>query len=306
MTTRLVRWMLNYQGKKIVTAYCTPSKYKLYSLSPVVIERIDIGFSYKCQIRFSHNRSGVKYIYTLDGSEPTLSNGTVIENDTIELASNCTIRAIAIIESRHVIEISASISSMSIADLKLPLVSFGLDKYDGFEIKNLIGSFTDSSNNKSISSLEWDEILNRGNGAYNSYDNPIDIGNIYVAGHKYYTTCKFRILDGSEYVIASETISRYFPNATISRIEQTFTENTEYRISKIITLNERQEGKETSLYPVVIVLNGQGTPSAQYKEAMLIDVTELEEAYPYFAELSDNEQKEILDTLPFFQDRFEL
>lgn len=37
---------------------------------------------------------------------------------------------------------------------------------------------------------------------------------------------------------------------------------------------------------------------------MLIDLTELEEAFPYFASLSDVEKKEILDTLPFFEDEF--
>ena len=41
-------------------------------------------------------------------------------------------------------------------------------------------------------------------------------------------------------------------------------------------------------------------------QTMIIDVNELEEAFPYFASLSDNEKKEILDTLPFFEDEFVL
>lgn len=287
MTTRLARWMLSYQGKKIVTAYCTPSKYKLYSLSPVVIERIDIGFSYKCQIRFSHNRSGVKYIYTLDGSEPTLGNGTVIENDTIELVSNCTIKAIAIIESRHVIEISASVSSMSISDLKLPLVSFGLDKYDGFEIVNLLPV---DKQTYTITRTEGGTWLT----CWRSIES--------VANKKLYqrlTHWGDRELTQTESYVGLSLVPRpdrgkgksYSTQKTV--ISDIFTADTS-------SINEYLFGYY--LYDVTLesplVLN--------YEEGLLIDVGELEEAYPYFAELSINEQKEILDTLPFFQDRFEL
>ena len=43
-----------------------------------------------------------------------------------------------------------------------------------------------------------------------------------------------------------------------------------------------------------------------YEEGLLIDIGELEQAFPYFASLSDNEKKEILDTIPYFEDEFEL
>lgn len=287
--SRLMRYMINYQGNKIVKAYCTLSKYKLYSLSPVVIERIDIGFSYKCQIRFSNKRSGVKYIYTLDGSEPTLSNGTVIENDTIELVSNCTIKAIAIIESLHVIEISASVSSMSISDLKLPLVSFGLDKYDGFEIKNIL-----STSNQS-------QTVSYGSGI-TQYANCLRSGifgqSQYTDEKRYYCRFKYKM-------------SRNFENGESYTNLAVHPEN-DYcyeapRITNKYQILSYMSRVTTSSFGYILnKLTLQSDIILYFTEGMCIDIYELEEAYPYFAELSINEQKEILDTLPFFQDRFEL
>lgn len=287
MTTRLARWMLSYQGKKIVTAYCNPSKYKLYNLSPVVIERIDIGFSYKCQIRFSNNRSGVKYIYTLDGSEPTLSNGTVIENDTIELGSNCTIKAIAVIESRYVIEISASVSSMSIADLKLPLVSFGLDKYDGFEIVNLLSA-----------DKQAHTITRAESGVWLSCSVSIPS----VANKKLYQRLTYW---GNRELTQTESYTRLslVPRPDRGKGKAYSTQKTvisDIFMADTSSVNDYPFGYY--LYDVTL----ESPLILNYEEGLLIDIGELEEAYPYFAELSINEQKEILDTLPFFQDRFEL
>lgn len=61
-------------------------------------------------------------------------------------------------------------------------------------------------------------------------------------------------------------------------------------------------------FPVRITKLQEGdTISAQVSEySIVIPSVNLEEAFPYFASLSDDEKKEILDTLPFFEDEFEL
>lgn len=119
---RLMRYMLNYQGRKLFSTLSIKlSKPVIYSLSPPILERVDTGKVYECGISVANGYpSSVKYLYTDDGTQPT--------SESPELPSvidkNCTIKAIAVVEYQDRIEISASAGVLVIDDLRLAIPAF--------------------------------------------------------------------------------------------------------------------------------------------------------------------------------------
>lgn len=177
-----------------------------------------------------------------------------------------------------------------------------------FKIKNLVGGFTDHTGNNFISSPDWTTMKN-GLGGGGDYDWPMDLTDIWIEGHKYYGSCKFKFGATNVSNISSvNPIFRWFPGDYRNTIiDGPFTADTEYRLSSIATLGAGGSDSQRDFYPIVVYTSDiTKLITTQYKDVLLIDVTELEEAFPSFASLSDDEKKEVLDTLPFFQDEFEL
>ena len=123
--TRLMRYMLNYRGKKLVVAYCTLSKRKLYNLPSPSIEQVSTSKVWECTIRICNKyEDGTIYRYTIDGSYPTL-NSPVLEGSTI-FDKNCIVKVIAVHESNEIISISASFGSIEIDNLKAGIPSWSV------------------------------------------------------------------------------------------------------------------------------------------------------------------------------------
>ena len=132
------------------------------------------------------------------------------------------------------------------------------------------------------------------------YNQPIDkvFRNNLKAGRYYVrNTAKYNTDANTDSVIYFNILCfRDFPN-TVEYLKREGDKNSfdAQTASGIATLAEEYTGLDNYLtcyaYPQVSLL---------CKESMLIDLTELEQAFPYFASLSDYEKKEILDTLPYF------
>ena len=115
--TRLMRYMLNYRGKKLVVAYCKLSKRKLYNLPPPELEIVETNNSWQCKIAILNGYAkGTTYRYTTDGTYPTVKSPIFDENTLID--TNCTVRIIAVYETENIMYLSASFGEVKITDLK--------------------------------------------------------------------------------------------------------------------------------------------------------------------------------------------
>lgn len=123
--TRLMRYMLNYRGKKLVVAYCKPSKRKLHNLPSPIIEQVSTSNVWECMIRICNRyEDGTIYRYTTDGSYPTLES-PILESSTV-FDKNCIVKVIAVHESNETISISASFGSIEIDNLKAGIPSWSV------------------------------------------------------------------------------------------------------------------------------------------------------------------------------------
>ena len=177
-----------------------------------------------------------------------------------------------------------------------------------FKVKNLVGIYTDHTGNNFISSPDWTTMKN-GGGDGGDYDWPMDLTDIWIEGHKYYGSCKFKFgATNVSNISLVNPIFRWFPGDYRNTIiDGPFTADTEYKLSSIATLGAGGSNSQRVFYPIVVYTSDTTKLiTTQYKDVLLIDVTELEEAYPSFATLSDSEQKQILDNMPFFQDTLTL
>lgn len=121
---RLMRYMINYQGRKLFSTLSIKlSKPVIYNLAPLILERVDTGRVSQCGISVANSYPiGVRYLYTDDGTEPTMSSPelpSVIEK-------NCTIKAIAVVEYQNRIEMSASAGVLVIDDLRVEMSALTL------------------------------------------------------------------------------------------------------------------------------------------------------------------------------------
>ena len=121
---RLMRYMINYQGKEIFSTLSIKlSKPILYSLAPPILERVDVGRLSECGVAVANTfPDGVKYLYTDDGTQPTSKSPELPS----VIDKNCTIRAIAIVEDANSIRMSASAGVLVIDDLRNEMPIFRL------------------------------------------------------------------------------------------------------------------------------------------------------------------------------------
>lgn len=124
--SRLMRYMINYQGNKIVTTHLKLSKPISYNLSPVTLEKVESDVLWRCQVKINGGYEvGVKFAYTLDGTDPTINSPTITDR-YIDISSNCTVKVIAIVESNLLIRVSASVTSINIDDLRNGMPVYGI------------------------------------------------------------------------------------------------------------------------------------------------------------------------------------
>lgn len=115
--TRLMRYMLNYRGNKLVVAYCNLSKRAVYNLPPPLLEQIPTSNVWECMIRILNTyEKGTIYRYTTDGSNPTVDS-PILNEDTV-FKENCIVKVIAVHESDKIISVSASFGSIEINNLR--------------------------------------------------------------------------------------------------------------------------------------------------------------------------------------------
>lgn len=124
--TRLMRYMLNYRGKKLVVAYCNPSKKALYNLPPPIIEQVRGSSVSECFLKVVNQyEDGTIFRYTTDGSYPTLES-PILESDMV-FKENCIVKVIAVHDGDNFISVSASYGSIEIDNLRngIPMWSIG-------------------------------------------------------------------------------------------------------------------------------------------------------------------------------------
>ena len=150
---------------------------------------------------------------------------------------------------------------------------------------------------------DWNYATNNGYSAFRSPKETVERGKpYYVRATALYTASNFDVTGYALYINGGQG-----SNVTIDTPVEP---NTEVRCSFVVSSFfpsiSTNFGDTINWYWRSATTNetASRTISSQIKEIILIDLTELEQAFPYFASLSDNEKKEILDTLPFFEDEF--
>ena len=124
---RLMRYMLNYQGRKLFANMSIKlSKPVLFSLSPPVLEkRQEDGVSWQCGLDILNTEAypeGTVFHYTIDGSEPTRESAVFTENTIID--RNCTVRMIGVWEGEKSVRMTAVDGAIEIADLRNAVPAF--------------------------------------------------------------------------------------------------------------------------------------------------------------------------------------
>lgn len=183
---RLMRYMINYQGRKLFSTLSIKlSKPVLYTLPPPILEKVmQDGVTWECCVRLlTSYPEGTIFYYTTDGSEPTESSA--VFSDGLIINRNLTIRMIAVCEGEKTVQKSADVGILVIDDLKNAMPVFTLDG----EIARL--------SEPELYREEGNDVSECFIGYKNSYPNDVDV---------VYTT------DGSE----PDEDSRKLP-ATISR-----------------------------------------------------------------------------------------
>ena len=146
---------------------------------------------------------------------------------------------------------------------------------------------------------DWYYATNNGYSAFRSPKETVETGKpYYVRATALYTASNFDVTGYALYINGGQG-----SNVTIDTPVEP---NTEVRCSFVVSSFfpslSTNFGNTINWYWRSATTNetASRTISSQIKEIILIDLTELEQAFPYFASLSDNEKKEILDTLPYF------
>lgn len=146
---------------------------------------------------------------------------------------------------------------------------------------------------------DWYYATNNGYSAFASPKETVETGKpYYVRATAMYTSSDFDVTGYALYINGGQG-----SNVTIDTPVEP---NTEVKCSFVVSSffpsisTNFDDSIKWYWRPVATNETASRTISSQIKEIILIDLTELEEAFPYFAGLSDEEKKEILDTLPYF------
>lgn len=118
---RLMRYMINYQGRKLFSTLSIKlAKPVVYSLtSPVVSAVFDDEICWECGLTITNKSAfpaGTVYRYTLDGSRP--DGGSPILTDGTVIDRNCTVNIIAVCEESDAVLMSASTGELIIDNLR--------------------------------------------------------------------------------------------------------------------------------------------------------------------------------------------
>lgn len=134
---RLMRYMINYQGRKLFSTLSIKlSKPVVYSFPPPLLKQsFEDGVCWECRLSVANMTAfnkGTVFRYTVDGSVPDESSPAFIDGVLID--RNCTVRIIAIYEDKNTIIKSADAGTLTISTLRNAVPWFQLE---GLTVKKL-------------------------------------------------------------------------------------------------------------------------------------------------------------------------
>lgn len=235
---------------------------------------------------------GYKYFFTIDGTEPTPSSE---EFKSVTVTTPTTFK------------IKAYYGNSMSVPLMTKVVRVEMPKYNMFEnftLKNLDpNNLRETYINNNATSIDY---------SYRFYKvTESQLSGLWIDKHNYYVRTNFRYKKLKDNVENLNAV-RFFTSGgffELAYIGNDYAPDTEYKklsaiFEKRVDTTERR--KDLEFY---VNDTGDGNVDKYYPEAgevMIIDLTELEQKFPAFKAMSNNEKKEIMDTLPYFTGEFRL